>query len=161
MPAQLSSFTQRHADRILVGIGVVLLFWMWHAAHLEWGTDLYVPEWVDARLLLFAAPALILAVLGLVRAALALAFAYPLVIIVGELLGSAAWDLQELFLSAEYETIHGGWAVATVLYAWVFIAAAWGDWRAKRWERHVTREGSSMTEEEATFDTTEEASGAR
>lgn len=146
MTTQPTSFVQRYADRALVGVGVLVLFWIWHTAHLEWGTGLYVPEWVDARLWLFVAPAVLLAVLGLVRAALALAFAYPLVVIVGELLGSAAWDLQELILGPEHETIHGGWAVAALLYAWVFIAASWGDWRARRWERFQESDANSQQE---------------
>lgn len=87
------------------------------------------------RLYLFGLVALLLAVLGLVRASLATAFAYPIVIVVGELLGSAAWDLQVTFLGDEHQPIHIGWWIAVGLFAWVVLLASWGDWRARRWER--------------------------
>ncbi|MBB1484951.1 hypothetical protein H5392_13900 [Tessaracoccus sp. MC1865] len=135
MAARLLAGVQRYLDRILVAVGVVLLFWIWHLGHLEWGTQRYVPTWMDDRILLFVAPPLILAAFGLVRAALAGAFAYPLVVVVGELLGGAAWDLQVMFLGEEHEPLHAGWWIAVALYVWVVLGAAWGDARARRWAR--------------------------
>ncbi|GAA4888868.1 hypothetical protein GCM10025789_01510 [Tessaracoccus lubricantis] len=143
MAARLLGGVQRYLDRILVGLAVVLLFWVWHTAHLEWGSELYVPAWMDERILLFAAPALLLAVLGLVRAALAAAFAYPLVVIVGELLGGAAWDLQVMFLGEEHDPVHAGWWIAVGLYCWVVLGAAWGDGRARHWARIEAEEAGT------------------
>ncbi|HHT12723.1 MAG TPA: hypothetical protein GX013_06120 [Propionibacterium sp.] len=136
LPAQL----ERFLDRILVVLGVIALFWLWHAAFLEWGVQRYVATWMDDRILWFLGVAALLAIAGLTRAALATAFSYPIVIIVGELLGSAAWDLQELFLGEEHEPVHAGWWIAVFLFAWVVILSAWGDWRARRWTRIESEE---------------------
>lgn len=135
MPAQPVDMLQRFLDRILVFVGVVVIFWVSHAAFLEWGQERYVATWMHDRILLFALVPVLLALLGLVRAALATAFAYPMVTVVGEVLGSAAWDLQEMFLGDDHQPIHPGWWIAVALFAWVALGAAWGEWRARRWER--------------------------
>ncbi|MCG6568361.1 hypothetical protein [Tessaracoccus sp. ZS01] len=142
MAAQLLAGVQRYLDRILVGLGVLLMFWIWHLGHLEWGAQRYVPTWMDDRILLFVAPPLLLAAFGLVRAALAGAFAYPLVVVVGELLGGAAWDLQVMFLGEEHEPLHAGWWIAVALYVWVVLGATWGEARARRWARMEAEETS-------------------
>lgn len=135
MPAEPLRVLHRFLDRILVVLGMVLLFWVSHLAFLEWGVDRYVPTWMHDRILIFAAVALLLAVLGLVRAALATAVAYPVVTIVGEMLGNAGWDLQEMFLGEEHDPLHVGWWIAVALFAWVAVGGAWGEWRSRRWAR--------------------------
>lgn len=132
---QLPATLQRFQDRILVVVGVLVLFWIWHLAHLEWGTERYVASWMDERIWIFGGVAALLAALGLVRSALGAAFGYPLVVIVGEVLGSVAWDAQEMFLGEEHVPIHAGWWIAVGLFVWVVLLSAWGDWRARRWAR--------------------------
>lgn len=135
MPVEVPAQLRRFLDRILVVLGVLALFWLWHAAYLEWGTQRYVATWMDDRILIFLAVALLLAVAGLVRAALATALAFPVLVVVGEVLGSAAWDLQELFLGDEHDPVHAGRWIAVFLFVWVVILSAWGEWRARRWVR--------------------------
>lgn len=133
MPVQ--QLMKRYQDRILVLLGTIVLFWLWHMGHLEWGSQRYVSTWMDDRILIFAGIAALLAVVGLVRGALAVAFCYPLTVVVGELLGSAAWDLQVTFFGEDHQPVHIGWWVAVFLFAWTVLLSGWGDWRARRWER--------------------------
>ncbi|MDO5677900.1 MAG: hypothetical protein Q4G35_10390 [Propionibacteriaceae bacterium] len=135
MPAQVPELLRRYLDRILVVLGVMVLFWLWHAAFLEWGVQRYVATWMHDRIMIFLGVTVLLAVVGLVRSALATALTFPLTVIVGEVLGSAAWDLQGIFLGEEHEPVHAGWWIAVGLFAWVVLLSAWGEWRARKWER--------------------------
>ena len=145
MPAQLPEPLMRYLDRILVVLGVIVLFWLWHAAFLEWGVQRYVATWMHDRIMIWVGVAILLAALGLVRAALGIALSFPLMVIVGEVLGSAAWDLQETFMGEEHQPIHIGWWIAVGLFVWVVLLSAWGDWRDRRWAR-IEAEDGSLTE---------------
>lgn len=135
MPAELRALAMRYLDRILVVLGVAVLFWLWHQAYLEWGVERYVATWMHERRFVFIGVVVPLAAIGLVRSALATALVYPVLIVVGEVLGSAAWDLQLLFLGEDHEAIHAGWWITVFLFVWVVILAAWAEWRSQRWAR--------------------------